>query len=145
MDTKNKIKLTGLPQIEDPDYRIAVPEKFESRISFFDPLIEALESTELRSLHGRKIQIEDLIPAHVARKEGFGIVGYLSDINWITAIELLRVVEEKSTDDLPLEVWVIDHEVRLVTHDGSTRLDLTDQWLDEEEEKTREFVSKIFG
>jgi len=143
MDTKNKIKLTGFPQIEDPDYRIAVPEKFESRISYLQAMADSVSFNPV--LGNRKYEIEDICPAHIAREEGFGIVGYLSDINWITAIELLRVVEEKSTDDLPLEVWVIDHEVRLVTHDGGTRLDLTDQWLDEEEEKTREFTSKIFG
>ena len=97
------------------------------------------------TLGNRKYEIEDVCPAHVARWEGFGIEGYLSDLNWRTAIELLKGVEEKSTDDLPFEVWVIDGEVRLVTHDNGTRLDLTDQWLDEEEKITREFISNIFG
>lgn len=141
MDTKNKIKLAGFPQIEDPDYRISVPDRFENRISYLQEMADRVSHN--KALGDKKFSIEDVCPAHIARLEGFGIVGYLSDINWITAIELLKVVEERSTEDL--EVWVIDHEVRLVTHDDGTRLDLTDQWLDEEEEKTREFTSKIFG
>ena len=139
MDTKQKN--TKLPQIENPDYQIVVPEKFESRISFIQEMADRVSHAKI--FGDKKFSIEDVCPAHIARKEGFGIVGYLSDINWITAIELLKVVEERSTEDL--EVWVIDGEVRLVTHDGGTRLDLTDQWLDEEEKITREFTSKIFG
>ena len=142
MDTKNKIKLTGFPQIENPDYRIAVPDRFENRISYLQEMADSVSFNPV--LGNRKYEIEDVCPFHIVN-EFFGFEGYLSDINWITAIELLKVAEEKSTDDLPLEVWVIDGEVRLVTHDGGTRLDLTDQWLDEEEQKTREFVSKIFG
>ena len=143
MDTKNKIKLTGFPHSENPDYRIAVPDRFENRISYIQ---EMADSVSFRpTLGNRKYEIEDVCPVHIARWEGFGIEGYLSDLNWITAIELLKVVEEKSTEDLPLEVWVIDGEVRLVTHDNGTRLDLTDQWLDEEEKITREFISNIFG
>ena len=141
MDTKNKIKLTGFPQTTDR--QITVPDRFENRISYIQ---EMADSVSFRpTLGNRKYEIEDVCPAHVARWEGFGIEGYLSDLNWRTAIELLKVVEEKSTDDLPLEVWVIDGEVRLVTHDNGTRLDLTDQWLDEEEKITREFISNIFG
>jgi len=144
MDTKNKIKLAGFPNyLEEPEYRIAVPDRFENRISYLQEMADSVSFNPV--LGNRKYEIEDVCPFHIAVNEGFGIDGYLSDLNWITAIELLRVVEEKSTDDLPLEVWVIDGEVRLVTHDGGTRLDLTDQWLDEEEQKTREFTSKIFG
>ena len=143
MDTKNKIKLTGFPQIENPDYRISVPDRFENRISYIQEMADSVSFKP--TLGNRKYEIEDVCPAHVARWEGFGIEGYLSDLNWITAIELLKVVEEKSTEDLPLEVWVIDGEVRLVTHDNGTRLDLTDQWLDQEEKITREFISNIFG
>jgi hypothetical protein len=143
MDTKNKIKLTGFPQIENPDYRISVPDRFENRISYFQEMADRVSQAKI--FGDKKFSIEDICPAHVARWEGFGIEGYLSDLNWRTAIELLKVVEEKSTEDLPLEVWVIDGEVRLVTHDGGTRIDLTDQWLDEEEKITREFTSKIFG
>ncbi len=138
MDTKQKN--TKLPQIENPDYQIVVPEKFESRISFIQEMADRVSHAKI--FGDKKFLIEDVCPAHIAREEGFGIVGYLSDINWITAIELLKVVEERSTEDL--EVWVIDGQVRLVTHDNGTRLDLTDQWLDKEEKKTREFISKIF-
>ena len=143
MDTKNKIKLTGFPQIENPDYRISVPDRFENRISYFQEIADRVSQAKI--FGDKKFLIEDVCPVHIARWEGFGIEGYLSDLNWITAIELLKVAEEKSTEDLPLEVWVIDGEVRLVTHDNGTRLDLTDQWLDEEEKITREFISNIFG
>ena len=47
MDTKNKIKLTGLPQIEDPDYRIAVPEKFESRISYLQEMADRISQAKI--------------------------------------------------------------------------------------------------
>ena len=142
MDTKNKIKLTGFPQIENPDYRISVPDRFENRISYLQELADSVSFDPV--LGNRKYEIEDVCPSHIVNRF-FGFDGFLSDLNWITAIELLKVAEEKSTEDIPLEVWVIDGEVRLVTHDGGTRIDLTDQWLDEEEEKTREFISNIFG
>ena len=140
MDTKNKIKLTGFPQIEDPDYRIAVPDRFENRISFFDPLVKALSKNA-----SSPFSLHEILTVDQAYASGFDIPTDLSDLEWLTATILLRVAEEKSTEDLPLEVWVIDGEVRLVTHDNGTRLDLTDQWLDEEEKITREFISNIFG
>lgn len=138
MDTKNKIKLTGLPQTTDR--QITVPDRFENRISFFDPLVKALSKNA-----SSPFSLHEILTVDQAYASGFDIPTDLSDLEWLTATILLRVAEEKSTEDLPLEVWVIDGEVRLVTHDGGTRLDLTDQWLDEEEKITREFTSKIFG
>ena len=138
MDTKQKN--TKLPQIENSDYQISVPDRFENRISYLQELADSVSLDPV--LGNRKYEIEDVCPFYLVNKF-FGFDGFLSDINWITAIELLKVVEERSTEDL--EVWVIDGQVRLVTHDNGTRLDLTDQWLNEEEKKTREFTSKIFG